>query len=173
MCTFDIIKAGENDLQKIHDMAEIVFRHTYKDILSSEQMEYMMEWMYSLPNLSKQLTEGHVYYIAMKDREACGYVSIQQEGQSEEGRMIFHLQKIYVLPSAQGHGLGRILFETALAYIREITCGRPSTLELNVNRNNPSVSFYKHIGMKIVRQGDFHIGNGFYMNDYIMGLDMD
>ena len=23
-----------------------------------------------------------------------------------------------------------------------------------------------------LRQGDFHIGNGFYMNDYIMGIDI-
>ena len=33
-------------------------------------------------------------------------------------------------------------------------------------------SFYRHLGMTVLRQGDFHIGNGFYMNDYIMGLDL-
>ena len=59
-----IRKAGKEDLPLIHDMADVVFRHTYKDILSPEQMEYMMEWMYSLPNLERQLLEGHTYYIA-------------------------------------------------------------------------------------------------------------
>ena len=52
-----INKAGVEELQLIHDMAEIVFRHTYASILSPEQMEYMMDWMYSLPNLEKQLAE--------------------------------------------------------------------------------------------------------------------
>jgi hypothetical protein len=56
-----IRKASENDLQTIHEMAEVVFRYTYKDILSPEQMEYMMDWMYSLPNLRQQLSGGFSY----------------------------------------------------------------------------------------------------------------
>ena len=156
----------------IHDMAEVVFRHTYRDILSPEQMEYMMDWMYSPVNLSRQLDEGHVYYIAFREDVPCGYISVQPDGVNEEGRLLFHLQKIYVLPSEQGSGLGRILFDKAVSHIREQASGRPAALELNVNRNNPSIGFYNHLGLRILRQGDFHIGHGFYMNDYIMGMDI-
>ena len=87
--------------------------------------------------------------------------------------MLFHLQKNYVLPSEQGSGLGRLLFNTALDHIRREAGGRPASLELNVNRNNPAIGFYQHLGLKILRQGDFHIGNGFYMNDFIMGIDIE
>ena len=222
----------------IHDMAQVVFRHTYREILSPEQMEYMMEWMYSPANLQKQLDEGHVYYIAYRDGKPCGYVSVQPEGIADDGRLLFHLQKIYVLPSEQGHGLGRALFDRAVAHVREAahvregvhvqegahgregaeggkavgtdeaigghrSAGRheaagghdtaggrdiaggyeaaggheasgicKARIELNVNRNNPSIGFYHHLGLRILRQGDFHIGNGFYMNDYIMGLEV-
>ena len=45
-------------------------------------------------------------------------------------------------------------------------------MELNVNRKNPALGFYEHLGMQKVRSGDFPIGHGFYMNDYIMGLDL-
>ena len=45
-------------------------------------------------------------------------------------------------------------------------------IELNVNRNNPALGFYEHIGMRKDREGDFPIGNGYYMNDYIMALDL-
>mgnify|MGYP006335582837 CR=1 FL=1 len=45
-------------------MAKIVFPHTYAEILSSEQIDYMMEWMYSKENLIKQMDEGHIYFIA-------------------------------------------------------------------------------------------------------------
>ena len=31
---------------------------------------------------------------------------------------------------------------------------------------------FAHIGMRKLREGDFPIGNGYYMNDYIMGLDI-
>ena len=30
----------------------------------------------------------------------------------------------------------------------------------------------QHMGMRKLREGDFPIGNGYYMNDYIMGLEI-
>ena len=173
MDSYSIIHATEEDVMTIHDMAEIVFRHTYRDILSSEQMDYMMEWMYSPANLKKQLEDGHVYFMAYRDDNPCAYVSIQPDGTGEDGKMLFHLHKIYVMPSEQGSGLGKKLFAQALSYASSVACGRPASVELNVNRNNPAVGFYRHLGLKILRQGDFHIGNGFYMNDYIMGIELN
>ena len=166
-----IRKAELVDIQSIHDMAEIAFRHTYSTILSPEQIEYMMDWMYSLLNLRKQFEQGHVYYIAYRENQPCGYVSVQPDGYNEEGRELFHLQKIYVLPSAQSSGIGCMLLNQALDHVKEVSSG-PASIELNVNRNNPAIGFYQHFGFKILRQGDFHIGNGYYMNDYIMGLDV-
>lgn len=167
-----IAKASSKDILCIHDMAEVVFRHTYREILSSGQMEFMMDWMYSLANLQKQLDEGHVYYIAYRGGKECGYVSVQPDGAAEDGCPLYHLQKIYVLPSEQGHGIGRLLFDTAVSHVVNASGGRKARVELNVNRNNPSIGFYQHLGLQILRQGDFHIGNGFYMNDYIMGFDV-
>ena len=169
----EIKRAGNNDLQTIHDMAEVVFRQTDRTILSAEQMEYMMEWMYSLPNLEKQVSQGHTYYIAWDGVEPQGYVSVRKDSVDTDGTEIWHLEKIYVMPSAQGCGLGCRLLETAKKYVVNNKSAQKARIELNVNRNNPAVGFYKHQGLKIIRQGDFPIGNGYYMNDYIMGLDID
>lgn len=155
------------DCELIHRLAEEVFPETYRKILSPEQLTYMMEWMYSVPNLHKQMaTDGHVYFLAYWGDEPCGYVSVQPEGQD-----CFHLQKIYVLPCFQGRGIGQILFTQALDYIRSVH-PLPCRMELNVNRNNPALSFYRKQGMYCLKEGDFPIGNGFYMNDYIMALDL-
>ena len=205
-------------LQTIHDMAQVVFRHTYRDILSPEQMEYMMDMMYSLPNLQKQLDEGHHYYIAYIHENAavyetivegsvsaaedttvceavveesesaaedavgeyvpCGYVSVQHEGQDGDGTEIFHLHKIYVMPQFQGRGVGIRLFETAVRHVRttlQTLTDHKTTkarMELNVNKYNTAVNFYKHLGMRILLEEDFPIGNGFYKTDYVMGLDI-
>ena len=89
-----IRKATTADCELIHKLAWQIFPETYKDILSPEQNDYMMEWMYSIENIRKQMEEeGHVYFIGYKDKEVCGYVSVQQQGED-----LFHLQKIYVLP---------------------------------------------------------------------------
>ena len=167
-----IRKAEKEDVMRIHDMAEVVFRHTYRDILSAEQVDYMMDWMYSPAALEQQMDDGHVYYIAFRDAGPCGYVSIQHDGADSDGRMVFHLQKIYVMPAAQGHGTGKRLFDRAVGHVRSEAAGRPARIELNVNRNNPAIGFYNRLGLRILRQGDFDIGHGFYMNDYIMGMEL-
>ena len=164
--------ARTDDISVIHDMAEVAFRHTYREILSPEQMEYMMDWMYSPANLLKQFEDGHVYHILFFMGRPCGYVSVQKEGADADKTEVWHLQKIYVLPSEQGKGFGKLLFEKAVSHVKESSAHIKARIELNVNRQNTAVSFYRHLGMTILREGDFHIGSGFYMNDYIMGLDI-
>ena len=164
---FEIRKATLADIPLINQLAWIVFPHTYKDILSPEQIDYMMEWMYSPNNLEKQMTEdGHIYYLAFRDDEPAGYLSIQPESEH-----IYHLQKIYVLPNYQGMKLGKMLFQQAIDCIKELHPA-PCQMRLNVNRHNKAIDFYRNMGMYKVAEGDFHIGNGYYMNDYIMALDI-
>lgn len=164
---YTIRKADIYDCDLIHSLALKVFPATYKDILTKEQIDYMMEWMYSTANIKKQMKdEGHIYLLAYEECEACGYVSVQPEDNN-----LFHLQKIYVLPYFQGAHVGSFLFHKAIKYIKEIH-PTPCRMELNVNRHNEAVYFYEHMGMKKVREGDFPIGNNYYMNDYIMSLDI-
>ena len=94
---FTARKASVEDCGLIREMACVAFPDTYKTILSPEQLDYMMEWMYSPENLRRQMAEGHVYYIAYKDGTPCGYLSVQPEADD-----LYILQKIYILPRFQG-----------------------------------------------------------------------
>ena len=70
---FEIRKATLEDIALINELAWIVFPHTYKELLSPGQIEFMMDWMYSPTNLHKQMTEdGHIYYLAFQDDEPAG-----------------------------------------------------------------------------------------------------
>ena len=96
-----IQKVTVADCELINKMAGEVFPATYKEILSPEQLDYMMDWMYAPENIRKQMEEeGHVYFIAYKEGKPCGYVSVQQQEKD-----IFHLQKIYVLISLKSASL--------------------------------------------------------------------
>lgn len=183
-----IRRADKTDMPIIRAMAEVAFRHTYREILSSEQMEYMMEWMYSAESLERQLQEGHVYGILNREGKDVGYVSYNRE-RLEDDEVVFHLQKIYLLPEWQGVGLGERLLtwaeermrdEVKALQARETEKGAlkaqeaekealKARYELNVNRQNGAVGFYEHMGLEKLRTGDFAIGEGFFMNDYIMG----
>ena len=161
-------KADLEDIPRIRDLAQLAFRATYRDILSPQQLEYMMEMMYSAESLRRQMTEEHNTFFI---EEGKGYVSFRPDG-NVGPVAVYHLEKLYVLPEWQKTGLGRRLFNHIVEEVRRAADGKPARLELNVNRRNPALEFYEHIGMRRDRQGDFPIGNGYYMNDYIMALDL-
>ncbi|WP_295938647.1 GNAT family N-acetyltransferase [uncultured Alistipes sp.] len=161
-----IRRATADDCPLIRTLAEEVFPATYCGIITPAQMEYMMEWMYSRESLLAQMDRGCVWFIASSNDEPCGYLSLQQVGKD-----LFELHKIYVLPRFQGLGAGEFLFHQAVGYIRSVHPA-PCSMELHVNRQNRAVGFYERLGMRKLREGDFQIGDGFYMNDYIMGLEI-
>ena len=45
-------------------------------------------------------------------------------------------------------------------------------MELNVNLIIRARLFYERLGIRKLREGDFPIGDGYYMNAYIIGLDI-
>lgn len=162
----DIRKATVGDIPAIRAMAEIAFPDTYKDILSPEQLEYMMQWMYSEESLRRQMTiDGHRFFVI----DGKGYVSFRTDGMTDDGVRRYHLEKLYITPECQGCGLGRRLFHKVVDEVLAESNGS-AVIELNVNRNNKALAFYQRLGLHIDRSGDFPIGNGFFMNDYIMQI---
>lgn len=165
-----IRRASADDIPLIRSLADVTFRDTYREILSPDQMDYMMEWMYSEASLRRQMEQdGHVYFIAESDGHPCGYVSAQPHGLQDDQSYLFELQKLYVLPGFQGLHIGQRLYEHVTAFVRNSAGGWPCRVELHVNRNNKAVSFYRRFGLEILREGDYPIGHGYFMNDYIMG----
>lgn len=160
--------ATRNDIPVIQEIANRTWFDTYAGILSEEQLDYMFDMMYSSRSLDNQMEEGHTFYLASYGSKPSGYVSIEHDVDN-----VFHLQKLYVDPSFQGLGIGDRLIHTAFEHARRNSDGAECYVELNVNRNNKALEFYKKVGMEIDRQGDFPIGNGFYMCDYVMKIRLD
>ena len=155
--------ATTKDIPLIRQLAEEVFPETYKNIITPEQCCYMMYMMYSEESLRRQMNEeGHVYQLLSVDGEAAGYVSVQPIESD-----LYELQKIYVLPRFQGRHLGRTLFDAAVALVKKLH-PEPCRIFLHVNRYNKAKTFYEHLGLKVTKQGDYDIGHGYFMNDYIM-----
>ncbi len=163
-----IVQANRTDVALIHKLAEDSFNDTYKDIVPAEQLAWMFEDMYSLPNLEKQFDEGQLYFILYEAGEAIGYLSLDPHSER-----LVHLEKLYILPKAQGKGYGRVLIEYAFGKVRQMCGGEACRVELNVNKHNKAVDFYLRLGMEIARGGDYVIeGTDFIRPDYIMSKEL-
>lgn len=159
----NIIEATKDHIFVIQSLAKVVWPVTFRSILSEEQIVYMMDMMYSTSSLEKQMGEqNHHYLILENEGEYVGFLSYETD---YKGSNITKVHKIYVLPSAQGKGYGRILLDAA----RDIASNNNNReLSLNVNRWNKAIDFYQRMGFEIVMEEDIDIGDGFLMQDYVM-----
>ena len=127
-------------------------------------MEYMLDWMYSTTSLQQQMQNGHQFFVAEVDDTLIGFASV-----SKEDGDTYKLNKLYVLPNTQKTGAGKALLLSVIAFAKE-NGGRE--IQLQVNRNNNAKDFYLKHGFVILYEADFEIGNGYFMNDYVMGLQL-
>jgi GNAT superfamily N-acetyltransferase len=161
-----IIKATAKDIIIIQSLIQLIWKPTYRHILSDAQMDYMLEMMYSTKVLEEQFGEGHIFLLIQLGDKPIGFAGYQNN-YKQDG--ICKLHKIYVLPDMQGMQLGRKLFEAVKEQAIEAF---QQQLILNVNRYNKAAEFYKKLGMEIAEEVDVEIGNGYFMNDYVMSIDL-
>ena len=160
MIAIDLL--SKNEMVVVREIAQITWPITYREILSSEQLDYMFEWMYNLETLQNQVEEGQLFYVLKENGKPLGFIGIELFSSEKNDLKI---QKIYVLPDAQGKGVGKKLIEKAIEIAQEKGIEQ---VILNVNRFNKAVSFYKKLDFKITSEVNIDIGKGYLMEDYIM-----
>ena len=106
------------------------------------------------------MQQNHEFILIYDGVEPIGFASF-----SLIEPKVFKLHKIYVLPSQQGRGTGRFAIEQM---VKAMKSKGATALLLNVNRQNNAKEFYEKIGFAVVKEEDIDIGNGYFMNDYVM-----
>jgi ribosomal protein S18 acetylase RimI-like enzyme len=161
-----IKELGIDELEIAAEIAAATWPSAYKDVISSEQIQYMLAKMYDLETLKQQKNAGHSFFVAIENDQHVGFIAVQPKHPIAEQLKI---HKLYIHPSFQGHGVGKVLFSKALEVARENQLTR---IVLNVNKRNKAVDFYKHIGFVIDQEVILEIGNGYVMDDFVMGFSL-
>jgi GNAT superfamily N-acetyltransferase len=106
----EIEQLCQKELYRVQKIARLTWPDTFREILSSEQIEYMLNWMYNVEMLTKQFKEGHMFYILKDSGIDVGFIGIQPHYPTLKETK---LHKIYILPSSQGKGAGLLLMKKA------------------------------------------------------------
>ncbi|RAJ83433.1 N-acetylglutamate synthase-like GNAT family acetyltransferase [Chitinophaga dinghuensis] len=159
---YQIQLATTKDIPVIQALAAKIWTVTYSSILSPEQMEFMMDMMYSDQSLEQQMTEKEHQFIIMTDEEApIAYAAYSKT----DDAAIYKLHKIYLDPAYQGKGAGKFLLNTVAD---QVAAKGATILELDVNRFNKALHFYERMGFSVIKEKNTDIGNGYLMEDYVM-----
>ena len=125
------------DVNIIRELAETIWPICYGEIISAEQLRYMLDLIYSPDALKAQMEKGHQFIIAYKAETPIGFASYSAK--SVEEYTTFRLHKIYVLTNLHTKGVGSSLLDYVATQSKKAGA---ILLELNVNKNNAAKIFY-------------------------------
>lgn len=163
----EIRKALAEELSIVSEIAYATWPTAYAKVLSAGQIDYMLERMYHLTALQKQYTEqGQVFLFAIEKSIPIGFAAFEL---SQSGAKIAKLHKIYLLPSAQGKGTGKLLIQEIKRLCQQ---ENQESIILNVNKfNHQAIRFYESQRFKESYREVIDIGGGYVMDDVVMKFD--
>jgi ribosomal protein S18 acetylase RimI-like enzyme len=161
--------AQKNELHLIQKIAFETWPIAYKNILSDDQLAYMLKIMYDLNVLAKQQEQSnHQFILAFDESEnEMGFACYSKE---IDHPSTYQLHKLYILPNQQGKNVGSKLLDFVVTEIKNTE--NKSVIQLNVNRQNNAINFYLKKGFAIIHEEDNDIGEGYFMNDFVMQMDL-
>ena len=150
----------DDEINDVVTISSIVWPFTYKNILSNEQIKYMLDLFLSPKAIKKSMKDGYRYLLLLsEDKNKMGYVSFKFD---DDG---LYISKIYLLPNFQHKGLLEKIIKN-LSYFGK-------TITLNVNKHNTvAIKAYEKYGFKKIKSVVNDIGNGYVMDDYVMALEL-
>lgn len=157
-----IRRIGADEKILVQEIAHITWPVAFGEILSRDQLAYMMDMMYSEDVLENQIHSGHEFYVYSEGGKNLGFMGVEPD---YKGKKQLKIHKLYILPQQQGKGIGQQFI--ALAEERAKELGQ-EMLTLNVNRFNKALHFYENLGFTNVRSEDIDIGQGYLMEDYVL-----
>ena len=143
--TVTVRSATPADLPAVRQVLVATWHATYDAIFGVAMVTDITGRWHSLEALRGQIDKaGTAFLVAERDGAVVAtlYASPGRDG-------ILMLDRLYVLPAMQGHGVGRALFETMRGRF-------PSTrmIRLEVEpRNAPAIAFYRRLGFADAGQG--------------------
>ncbi len=156
----------ERDILLVSTLAHEIWREYYPAVVSSDQVEYMLEKFQSPAAIKDAIAQGYEYYLVRAGVMPVGYVGIHPH--DPPGKLF--LSKYYMLAEYRGKGYGRDVMEELTQLARGM---RARAIWLTVNKKNTTVEKYRKLGFEIVDEMAADIGGGYVMNDYIMEKAID
>ena len=160
----------DKQLTTLAALADEIWHECFPDIISDQQIDYMVEKFQSFEAMKHQIAEqGYHYFVVEIDGVPAGYYALcEQPGSGLNNVPTLFLSKFYLRVEMRGKGIASIMYREIKRYTRRAGC---QLIKLVVNkRNYHAISIYKHIGMTLLDEIVTDIGGGFVMDDYVYGI---
>lgn len=167
----DIKKININDAEALHHLSRETFYETFKDDNSKEDMENFLDEAYNIPKLSRELSHPHSsFYFVYDEDELAGYIKLNvKDAQQEDlGEDALEIERLYLLPTHQGKGLGKQLMEFAIDKAKK--AGKKKVWLGVWEHNTHAKSLYAKFGFEKFGEHVFQVGSDKQIDELLMKM---
>ena len=152
-----ILPLMKADLPRVTAIARVTWPVAFHGLIPEAEIPKIVGTIYAQAQLEADMDNGHAFWIAQANVKDMAFCAAYREDDT------IWLKKLYVLPEAQGLGLGTILTDTAIAYFAPA-----KEMSLFVKNDNvKAIGFYQRAGFTIAREVPVTMGH-MHFSDYVM-----
>lgn len=160
--------ATKQDAELVADLSRQTFHETFAHQNTQEDMDRFMNEQFTKQALMDEVgAEGNTFFLVLDGNTALGYVRLRESGNPDglENVPAIEIARIYVLQSAIGKGVGKLLMQQSIATAMEM--GK-MVIWLGVwEHNQRAIDFYTRFGFEKFGEHPFILGND-VQTDWLM-----
>lgn len=150
-----------NDFRQLEPFAASIWEQHYTPIIGADQVAFMLNKYQRAQAMFDQFSAGYKYAVVISGGQKAGYFAY--DGKAEKDVFI---SKLYIHKDFRRRGLGRRILDFISKEAKALGC---TAMTLSVNKDNSdSIQFYTAYGFQKIKAQKVAIGEGFYMDDYVM-----
>ena len=155
-----------NDFRQLEPFAASIWEQHYTPIIGADQVAFMLNKYQSAKAMSDQFSAGYKYAVVICGDQKAGYFAYDGKAEKE----VF-ISKLYIHKDFRRRGLGRRILDFISNEARVLGC---TAMTLSVNKDNSnSIQFYIAYGFQTIKAQKVAIGEGFYMDDYLISYPVE
>ena len=139
------------DVDALRAISIETFTETFEAENDPAHLAAYLERAYNVPQLEQELLNpDSQFFFAMIDEEVAGYLKVNANNAQTEamGEDAFELERIYVRRAYQGSGVGKALYDQAIACANELD---KREIWLGVwEHNQKALAFYRKHGLSLI-----------------------
>ena len=152
-----VMALDRGDLPRVTALAHKVWPVAFDGLIPADEIPKIIGQIYAVSQLEADMDDGHTFWIAQVNGKDSAFCASYKENGT------IWLKKLYVLPEAQGLGLGTLLTDTAIAHFSPA-----SEIALFVKNDNvKAIGFYERTGFTIAREAPVVMGH-MHFTDFVM-----
>ncbi|QHV96486.1 GNAT family N-acetyltransferase [Spirosoma endbachense] len=147
----EIHKAQLADLEQLQQICVDAYSQNFAHHWHKGGLDWYLDQQFSPGQLRQAIESAETdYYLIFKDKLPVGFCKLGYSKLTEPHELWLELEKIYMLPTEKGSGIGKTVLDMVIQIAEEM--GKKELLLYVIDTNQAAIRFYERNGFSLLKK---------------------